>query len=991
MDVTDNSGLRRHCRAILLAALATAAAGTLPAAEPKVKFDIPAGEFSQALIEFYKQAQVEILYASPDGVAGVQTRAVVGELDVATALKMMLAGTGFVFEFENPHSVLLRRDSAAPVAVVEAGPAPHDPSPAGEWSLASLSPAPVQDVVVTGSLIRGVLDIMSPLMHVTKAEMKGTAHASVWDALQKLPVTSNAGPSDDFAGLGSNYNKGTGLNLRGLGYGATLVLVNGRRQAAAGAAADFVDVSNIPWSAVERIEVLPDGSSALYGSDAIAGVVNIVMRDDLDGAESQGRFGMTSGGLDETVYAQTFGQRGETGRWLLSYQFSEQGALAAADRRYSATSDKSALGGSDLRSIWGNPGNILSPYTFMPAYAVPRGQNGTSLSPADLIADIPNRHNELEMADLTPRRQMHSAYFTGSHQLSTNLELFTEGRYGLRRAQQRMPEVRTLLEVPSTNPFFVDPFGGQPSVYVTYGFANDLGPAAFEGETENYHATTGIKADLGREWQATVSTSYGRENLSWDEVNIPDHAALMEALADTNPATAFNPFGDGSYTNPRTLAAIRSTQSSKSASGIVSMNAVADGPLFSLPTGVAKLAVGAEFREEALRHKLFGAESAKYDRSVAAAFAELSVPLIGTAADPRALPRLELSLAGRYGSYSDFGGTFNPKVGLRWAPNSWMKLRTSWGNSFKAPNLLDLHDTSQNVSGPIILPDPVSPAGRSLVLIRQGSNPDLKEETAATWTVGADLMPVSLPGLTVSFTYYAVAYQDRILQPGPAVPTDILLQEPLWTEVINRSPSDAQIAAICNSPDFLDPSFDCIANPPAAIVDIRMRNLAATRARGIDLKLDYAFRSRFGELGFGLVGNRALRFEQALTPTSPANDIADTVGNPLGLRVIGKLDWNQNGRGQPGFGVDAAIDHIGGYRDLESRAVRRIGSSTTVDLRVAYRTAPDSGSLGNLEIALNAVNVFDSAPPFVDQFLGYDPLNYDPYGRVISVYAQKRW
>jgi iron complex outermembrane receptor protein len=987
----DNSGLRRVCHALLVAAFASAASGTLRAAEPKVAFDIPAGEFSQALIEVYKQAQVEILYASADGVTGVRTRAVTGELEIATALKMMLEGTGFVFEFENPHSVLLRRDSAASDVMGEAGPAPRDRQPAGELVLASLSPAPVQDVVVTGSLIRGVLDIMSPLTHVTKEEMKGTAHASVWDALQKLPLNSNSGPSDDYAGLSGNYNRGTGLNLRGLGYGATLVLVNGQRQAAAGSAADFVDVSNIPWAAVERIEVLPDGSSALYGSDAIAGVVNIVMRDDLDGAESQGRLGVASGGLDETLYAQTFGRRGDAGRWLLTYQFSEQGALAASDRRYSATSDKRAFGGSDHRRIEGSPGNILSPYTFAPVYAIPAGQDGTSLSPSDLLAGVVNRHNELETADLTPRRQMHSAYFSGTRQVSPSLELFAEARYGLRRAQQRIPEIRELLLVPSTNPFFVDPFGGMDSVYVAYGFGADLGPAAFEGRTENYHAMTGLRLDLGRDWQATVSAAYGREGLHWAERNVPNFAALEAALADTDPATAFNPFGDGGNTNPRTLQSIRNTQKSQSASDITSMSAVADGPLFHLPTGAAKFAVGAEFREETLSHRLFGAEPARYGRNVSAAFAELSVPLVGNAAEPRALPRLELSLAGRYGNYSDFGGTFNPKVGLRWAPNSWVKVRTSWGNSFKAPNLLDLHDTSQNISGPTILPDPLSPVGRSLVLIRQGSNSDLKEETATTWTAGADLVPISLPGLTMSFTYYSVDYQDRILQPGPAIPFDILLQEPLWTEVITRTPSADQVAAVCSSPDFMIPAFDCVANSPAAIVDIRMRNLAATRTRGIDVKFDYAFRSRFGELGFGLIGNRALRFEQALTSTSPVTDIVDTVGNPLGLRLIGKIDWSEHGRGNPGFGISAAIDHIGGYRDIESRTVRRIASSTTVDMRVSYRTMPDERWLGGLEVALNAVNLFDAAPPFVDQFLGYDMLNYDPYGRVVSLYVQKSW
>ncbi len=132
------------------------------------------------------------------------------------------------------------------------------------------------------------------------------------------------------------------MNLRGLGTGATLVLVNGRRQPYSGTEADFVDLSGIPWSAVDRIEVLPDGASALYGSDAIAGVVNVIMRKDLDGAETQVRFGTAPGGAEERLVAQLFGTRWNSGNVLFAYQFSDRGALDASARAYTATSDKTS-------------------------------------------------------------------------------------------------------------------------------------------------------------------------------------------------------------------------------------------------------------------------------------------------------------------------------------------------------------------------------------------------------------------------------------------------------------------------------------------------------------------------------------------------------------------------------------------------------------------------------------------------------------------------
>ena len=154
----------------------------------------------------------------------------------------------------------------------------------------------MDDVVVTGTYIHGVLDIMSPLVRVEKKEMKGTAYATVQDALQTLPINSGAAPSDDFSGSGGNYNRGTAPNLRGIGYGATLVLVNGGVSRSRG---PMQTSSNFQYS-VEcsgAHRVLPDGASALYGSDAIAGVVNIVMREDLEGAETQGRFGFRARGL----------------------------------------------------------------------------------------------------------------------------------------------------------------------------------------------------------------------------------------------------------------------------------------------------------------------------------------------------------------------------------------------------------------------------------------------------------------------------------------------------------------------------------------------------------------------------------------------------------------------------------------------------------------------------------------------------------------------
>src|SRR5262249_26229783 len=142
---------------------------------------------------------------------------------------------------------------------------------------------------------------------------------------------------------------------------------------------------------------------------------------------------------------------------------------------------------------------------------------------------------------------------------------------------------------------------------------------------------------------------------------------------------------------------------------------------------------------------IFGAKASS-DRTVTSAFAELSVPIVGDASDSYAVPRLELSLADRYENYSDFGTTTNPKIGLRWAPLRSLKFRTSWGTSFRAPKLVDLYSSEQNTAGFAIVPDAASATGQSLILAVSKNNPELKQESAGTWTAGVDFAPAFAPG-----------------------------------------------------------------------------------------------------------------------------------------------------------------------------------------------------------------------------------------------------
>jgi iron complex outermembrane receptor protein len=963
------------------------------AAGPKNYYNIPAGDAVKALHQYSLQSKIEILYVV-EIVQGQKTNAIVGNYDATEALALMLKGTDLEFAFKDDSSFAylhLRKDSQAGsaehVAVAEASTLADSRGPT-EAMREIFPEQKLEEVVITGTLIRGVQDIMSPLEVVTKREIKKTAYATVQDALQALPVNFGSGLSENVGGVG-NYARGSSANLRGLGAGATLVLVNGHRQPYSGFEGDFVDLSSIAWSAVERIEVLPDGAAALYGSDAIAGVVNIIMRSDFDGAETQARLGSAAGGAEEKLISQLFGTTWSSGNALLSYQYAERTALAASERDYTANSDKRSLGGTDYRSYSSNPGNILDLRTLLPTYGIPSNQDGKSLTVGDLLPGTINLQNTYDAVDLLPNRKSHSFFFSGKQQLGDRVSLFVESRFSHRDITQDLFSANQLLLVPQTNAFYVNPYPGLPFAVVSYNFGDDLGPFALRAVTNTFSGTFGGSAQVSDSWSVKLSGSYGRDSMLYTGANQVNQDALGAALADSDRATAFNPFGDGSNTNPSTIAAIRTTQRLQSVSEIRSAGVITDGTAFNLPTGAVKLALGGELRSESLERGSTNLH--QFDRSIKSAFAELAIPLVGTADDARAVPRLELSLAARYEQYSDFGNTSNPKIGLRWAPSSSVKFRTSWGTSFKAPKLSDVYDSTTDLALLTSLTDPRSPNGSSLVLGIQGSNPDLKEETASTWTAGLDFAPTSINGLSLSLTYYSIDYDDRILVPGPPTVSDILLQESQWTSVINRSPTPGEIHAVCESKVFVGSVAQCESAPVAAIVDLRVRNMAQTRVRGIDLKLDQTLRTRFGRFDMGLNGGYVFNFSQATSNTSDLRDVVNTVGNPVALRMRGSVDWYQHDWDRPGIGASATIDYLGAYRDSALSATKPVDSLATLDLRVSYRTPRGSGAFDGLEFGLNGVNVFNEAPPFVDRSTGYDQINAQPFGRVVSFTIQKDW
>ena len=964
--------LRCLQRLVLLASLFIAPGAWADEPHNKVKFDLASDEFPKAILEFYRQSKIEVLFLADDSLNLIHTKPVIGEYEPREALDIMLRGTGLVYNFATDHSVSIKQilpaDEPPPPRKIEARRAPVEYVGHNQMDL----------VTVTGSYIRGAADLKAPVIDVSQQDLSYAPFPTVQDALYQLPVISLDAPREDL-GVNSNYNWGAAINLRGLGVGATLVLVDGHRQPLSGAASDFVDVSNIPAAAVDHVEILPQGASAIYGSDAVAGVVNIILKDHFDGAQTQVHYGGTAGGRDNVVASQLLGTHWSSGNVMLVYQYSDGTALPASARGYVANANKAPYGGGDYRSFFTDPGNIVEPNTLLPV-------SGGTGGPV-------NYENGLAKYDLFPQETQHSVYARGREELGI-VELFADGRFTQRSTYEPFfPQTNTLSLGPN-NPFNPNP---GTTTLVDYSFSKVFGPTIFGDETQNYVGTVGGRVQMGKDWQATLSETYGRERLYSNEFNVPNLGNLDAALTSKDAATAFNPFGT---MTPGFISSLQGDLPTHVTSGIENTSLIADGPLFDLPGGAVKMAAGLERREESLSRSegtqgAVGAlpEYGAYSRHVESAFTELEIPLIGPE-DPsnkRAVPRLELTMAGRYDHYSDFGPTTNPEFGIRWVPVDSLKLRASWGRSFRAPKLDDLYDSSSNASGLTLLADPRSPTGQSLVLALQGDNPNLRPETAKSWTAGFDVVPDIDPEFAFSLTYYSINYTGQITVPDGGDPVNILTQESEWAAVITRNPTATQIAAVCNRPDYLGSVSECLSSTPAAIVDDRVANLATTQTDGLDLNIRQKLSTEVGYFDFGLIGNYVFHFDQAISNTSPGIDILNTYTNPLKFRFRTTAAWDRHLPEESGFGATLAVNFTNSYQNPSSTQLPEINSLTTLDLQLRYHTAENSGWLGGMDFTLNAVNVFNQSPPFADNLYGFDRDNAQPLGRVLGLSVSKKW
>jgi outer membrane receptor protein involved in Fe transport len=995
---------------------AAIAAPAAPAAT--MAFHIAPGPLNSALLTYAAQSHRQMLYDT-DLVAGLASHGLLGQFTEDDALTRLLSGSGIVFDLSGPEVVVLKRRPARSAAASDPAPGvaveptaiatsrpPDAPEAPGVTSSTEMSA-----VVVTGTQIRRVSSI-SPLTVVSRDAMDRAGQPTVADMLQALPQNFGgvSTPATQVIGtdrLGTNDTGATGVNLRGLGATATLVLVDGRRMAGSGVTGDFADVSAIPTAAVDHVEVLLDGASALYGSDAVGGVVNIIMRHDFDGAETRFREGFTSdGGAQETQVGQTFGKVWSSGNALLSLEYDGQDNLRSDQRPYTASADLRPFGGTDQRPLYAHPGNILvtDPATGaeVPTWAIPPGQNGVGLTPSRLLAGQVNLSNQRKGTDVLPRQTRYSLYASANQRLTGRVTFNGDVRYTDRQFAYDLPQSVAVLNVTSANPYFVSP-NGASSELIGYSFADELGPLKVTGSAQNLGTSAGLTVDVGRNWQGEVYGAYAEEIDHRDQNNHLNTAFLSEALGTSldDPLTPyraardgyFNPFGDGGANGSAVLGFINSGYiHSVDVSQVTTANLKIDGTLFTFMGGDWKLAFGGQARWESFEDR-FVSETSRdhptmtltgpFQRLVTAAFGELRAPLVGGANALPGIEHLELSVAGRVEHYDKTGTTANPKVGMLWSPVAGLKIHATYGASFRAPALTEVYAPSD--IGPGILPDGAS---QKLVLYLDGGNLNLKPETATSWTIGFDLTPKQLPGLSLSATWFDTRFTNQI---GSPVADDIFnalvnpIYAPFITPIDPSKPTEvAKVAALLaqsNSPNAsLFP-----ASAYTAIVDGREVNTGGLLVRGVDVSAAYGF--RLGDERIDLAGGATILvdYRRQVTPTSPSIQFLGTGGEPVDLRARGTTTWTHGP-----FATSVTVNYVDGYHDSAGKPV---GSWTTADLQLLWRPTTITGVLARTTVALNVQNLADSAPPFYNapQGVGYDPANANPLGRVVSLQVTKRW
>lgn len=993
----------RLFRATLLALACTASLAVAAQADVAKSLDIPGGDLVAALSALAKQSGVELIYRA-DQLRGVRTKGVKGTLTAQDALAQLLKDSGFA----------MRRDASGAIVIVR-GTNAAPPRPSGRGASKSADAGSedkgknreLETVVVVGSRLAAASpgESIVPVKMITREEIERSGASSIAQVLSYLPEVSvnnvgdtNIGVSAVTAG-GTNGINATTVQLRGLPAGTTLVLINGRR---AGESSAFVisgqfDLSSIPLSMVERIEVLPAGASAVYGGDGLGGVVNIVLRRGVSGLEARVRYA-SADGYDERIGSLFWGRTWSRGDLTASLTWRDNTRLTSAERSLTADKDYRRFGGYDYRTSVSNPGNVYSlagcpsppNYCFMPLdgrgnlpglnspfAAVPGGQDGTGLTPADFVAGAGQLNkSSAEEAFFSPETT-YSLAVNGNFHITETTEFFSELAYTRRDipAQElafgqsvgywQVPSA----VMPASNPF--NPFG--VDVGVEYRFDHT---GLFRDFSQTYErATFGLRGQWRRwEWEVAGWASRDRSNLIG--ASGFDLEKFAAALASTDPATALNPLvGDGSA--PASPEVMRSLLGDSTASVVGSdqrgFNGFIRGPLFSLPAGEVTGLVGAEYQKLSVLLNPDSDYPIGGDDVSRAVFGEFRVPIWKSRGDD-GLERMAFTGAFRRERSGRFDQDANSEtLGLQFRPHENLMFRATYSTAFRP--LVVFTAVQPSNSFPVPISDPHF--GGAYVfpqyVIGGGVPEGLLPETSTSRTIGFVYTPAADWRLSVT------RWDNRLRNRLTTVFGQYLVdnEESFPTRVVR------------------DPNTGVLVK-----VDARPINISATEMAGMDFSVDGLWHTRFGDFLPSLSATRTFKYREQVTPVTPVQDnlaVRRDTGWAPRWKIVPRLGWDYNSR----FYTTLTGRYVSSYQDPEPLAsgphagdLQTLGNFWLVDLNfdidIGPWLTPVWSRLSETRLNVGVNNLTNRLPNFCNSCgsAGYDASQYDIRGRY--VYAELR-
>ena len=993
-----------------------------------IQFDIDPQSLSGALTQFSVQSGVEVLFNGKD-VKDKAGQALTGAMSPATALGVLLAETDVSY-FQNSDGTFIIGETYS--AIAANGEPKVDPQMkkvsfdsysdtaenVGEKTEApsaekinikeavkdDASDEEVDEIVVIGTRIAGANDTQRVKI-INFEDLQKTGASSIEEAFRS--VLQNFSSTNNFSNVGGirrepNLALGpvpdgvSSINLKGLGSENTLVLLNGRRIAGvAGSVDNFANVANIPLAAVERIEILADGASAVYGSDAVGGVVNIVLKKNFQGLTLNANYENSSTGADAFQLSSTVGKGWEGGRLTATASYNQRDPIVASKAGYTTNFFPGIFddgGDLDNRLLTSRTGIFFG-------RSLPNDNDGTTpFGFGDTVPAV----TQFEEFDLVPETigadsEQYGLTLDVSQSLTSNLELSLNGLFSETETVNNSIIGRTpQIPVPASNAF--NSLGFQIGVlYFPFQEFQDgiVQAPSFTTNRQQLNLTGGLNWDISKTASLEVSGGYSRSRGDILQENVLNFTTpeAQAVLTSSDPNVAVNLFGNGTAQNPEAISALFGTSIIDSpVSELYTVSPILKFDALKLGGGDVSWVLGGEYRQEQLNGSdlLFGGQSGN-GRDVLSLFGEVYLPFVTEKNSRSGIDKLSLSLQARYEEYSTEGSFNNealnenppgasfdnisPRIGLAYTPFSDLDLRASWGESFRAPSANDLF-TSSSTSLIGFQLDPFSPdrvPGGPVPVVfvpvtSQNANPDLQPETSTSTSLGLNYRPDYLEGVELDVNWSRTDFSNRIAN-------TLLLSFALLPD------------------EFLSIPGVAVRDEDGRLIGLnhQVLNTQSRVAENIDAELSYEHETEsYGDFQFDVGLSYFLELSEQISDGLSVEDTIGTSRGPVEYALQGHVGWARDN-----LNLDAYVHFTPSYVNdfnvapgafgVVTRRTFDVDSYTTFDLSGTYRV----DSL-DLRISAGVRNLFDADFPLSP--IGsapYDAARVDPRGRVFNIGVSK--